>query len=184
MVPICVYLYLEKLLERSVFPPIGAARCRRKAVGSALTNCPPRTLLGCAGLQLIRPADGAEHSRVFAVLQLAFARPAAFPGAGHNKLHCHFAEHLGQPRSGRAGAPWFWMRCGSSHDPEYCPRIANCIKLCEVSFALGAESGRWAGRVSGRTWDGSGRCCTSTRCPPCADPVSDQELAASRSGLR
>lgn len=50
------------------------------------------------------PADRAEHARIFLILQLAFASPAALPSAGNDELYSELAEHLRQTRSGRAVA--------------------------------------------------------------------------------
>ena len=46
-----------------------------------------------------------------------------------------------------------------------------------------AASGRSAALACGRTSDDSARCCTSMRCPPSEDPVSDRESIPSRIGL-
>jgi hypothetical protein len=63
---------------------------------------PTVPLLLCADAELLGAADRAEHSRILLILELTFASPAAFPGTDNNKLDSKLAEHLRQPRSGRA----------------------------------------------------------------------------------
>jgi hypothetical protein len=52
--------------------------------------------------QFVRPADRAKHSGILLVLELALTSPAALPSTSNNKLHPQLAEHLRQPRPGRA----------------------------------------------------------------------------------
>ncbi|HEY6252004.1 MAG TPA: hypothetical protein VI685_18770 [Candidatus Angelobacter sp.] len=65
-----------------------------------LTLRPASTLMFCPDTEFVCAADWAKYTRIFLILELPFASPAAFPGTGNNKLDSKLAEHLGQPRPG------------------------------------------------------------------------------------